>query len=266
MNLATIINHCIIKLPKSYSSLLSENYLTINKNVMKKTSFILGIIGLIPFTPLVAQETETVIATERNLSRVEFGIKFMPTISTFDLQTSSGGTIKGEATLGYGAGASLGFNFTKHVGMQIEVIYNSLSQKYKDAELDREINVRYVNIPFLFSLNTNKIRPVNLSLVAGPQIGFNVGSSIKGGSSSTSDTLTAVLATKKSDVGFAYGIGLEFMLNEARNMRLDIGFRGVYGFANISETKPITSENAYYILDRATVRTKSGYIGITFLF
>jgi len=52
----------------------------------------------------------------------EFGVRFMPTVSAFDLQTSSGGNIKGEATLGYGIGALLGFNFSDHVGVQGEVI------------------------------------------------------------------------------------------------------------------------------------------------
>ncbi len=231
-----------------------------NKSIHIKRSFVLiGLMSLAFGAHLKAQDSP-------DLHRVEFGFRFMPTISAFDMQTSSGGTIKGEATLGYGVGAALGFNFTKHVGMHMELIYNSLSQKYKDQELDREINVRYINIPLLISFNTGKSNPVNLSIVAGPQLGLNVGSSIRGSGENNSDTLTAVLATKKSDFGFAYGAALEFALNETRTIRMDIGFRGVYGFANISDTKPTTTNDSYYILDRATVRTNAGYLGIAFLF
>lgn len=231
-----------------------------NKSIRVKGSFVLiGLMSLSFGSHLKAQETA-------DLHRVEFGFRFMPTISAFNMQTSSGGTIKGEATLGYGFGAALGFNFTKHVGMHTEVIYNSLSQKYKDQDLDREFNVRYINIPLLISFNTGKSNPVNLSIVAGPQLGLNIGSSIRGSGGSNSDTLTAVLTTKKGDFGFAYGAALEFALNETRTIRMDIGFRGVYGFANISDTKPTTTNDSYYILDRATVRTNAGYLGFTFLF
>ena len=198
------------------------------------------------------------------LHRLELGARFMPTFSSFDMKTSTGGTIKGDVTLGYGVGAMMGFNFSNHFGMQAEVIYNSLSQKYKDQGLQREINVRYINIPLLMSLNTGTSKPVNLRIVFGPQFGLNVGSSITG-SASSSDTLKTVLAIRKGDIGFAYGAGLGFALNSTRTIRLDLGFRGVYGFVNISNTNQTAATDSYYILDRAVVKTKSAYIGITFL-
>ncbi len=232
---------------------------------MKKATIIISLISLC-VSALKAQDTPETPSVPPDLHRIELGIRFMPTFSSFDMKTSSGGTVKGEVTLGYGGGVLLGVNFSDHIGMQGEVIYNSLSQKYKDQELEREINVRYVNIPLLMTLNTGKSRPVNLTIVAGPQLGFNMGSSIKSSSGSSSDTLTTVLAIKKSDFGFAYGAGLGFALNETRTIRLDLGFRGVYGFVNVSNTNQTTETNSYYILDRATVRTKSAYIGFTLLF
>jgi opacity protein-like surface antigen len=224
---------------------------------MKKTFIIICLMSSSLVTTIKAQELPP-------LHRLELGFRFMPTFSSFDMKTSDGGTIKGDVTLGYGAGIMMGVNFTNHVGVQGEVIYSSLSQKYKDQGLQREINVRYVNIPLLFSLNTGTSKPVNLRVVAGPQIGVNVGSSITG-SGSTSDTLKTVFAVKKSDFGFAYGAGLGFALNSTRTIRLDLGFRGVYGFVNISNTNQTASTDSYYILDRAIVRTKSAYVGITFL-
>ena len=226
---------------------------------MKKSIITIGLLYLSIGTTMQAQEISPIF------HRIEFGARFMPTLSSFNLQTSSGGTQKGEATFGFGAGASLGFNITHHVGVQGEIIYNSLSQKYKDQNLDREINVRYVNIPLMLSLNTGKSRPVNLNVVFGPQLGVNVGSSISG-SGSSSDTLKTVFAVKKNDFGFAYGAGLEFALNTLRTLRLDLGFRGVYGFVNISNTDQVASNNSYYAINRANVRTKSAYAGLTFCF
>jgi len=231
---------------------------------MKKSFMLIGIMSLSIGTIIRAQETAP--AAEPSFHAVEFGFRFMPTISTFKMQTASGGTVKGQATLGYGGGVMMGVNFTNHIGVEGEIIYNSLSQKYKDQDLEREINLRYVNIPLLLSLNTGKSNPVNLNVVFGPQLGINVGSSITSSGAPSSDTLTTVLAVKKSDIGFAYGAGLEFELNSTRTIRLDLGFRGVYGFVNVSNTSQTAGSNSYYILDNAKVKTNSGYIGIAFLF
>jgi opacity protein-like surface antigen len=225
---------------------------------MKKSLFIIGLMSL----SLAA----TMHAQEENLKRVEFGLRFMPTVSSFDMQTSSGGTISGQGTLGYGGGVMLGVNLSSYIGIQGEVLYNSYSQKYKDQDLEREINVRYINIPLLVSFNTGKANPVNLTAVVGPQFGMNIGSSVNTSGSGSSDTLQTVLAIKKSDFGFAYGAGLGFILNKSHTVRLDLGFRGVYGFVNISNTSDNTTTGSHYILDRAVVKTYSGYIGFTFLF
>jgi len=231
---------------------------------MKKLIIIIGILSLCLSTTLKAQDSVKI--AKPNFHVVEFGFRFMPTFSSFEMKTYAGGTVKGEVTLGYGIGGLLGLNLSKHVGIQCEVIYNSLSQKYKDQALNREFNVRYINVPLLLSLSTGKSNPVNLNVVIGPQIGYNIGSSITTSGDATSDTLQTVLATKKSDFGFAYGAGLEFALNQPRTIRLDIGYRGVYGFVNISNTNGAAETGSQYILDRATIRTNSVYIGFTLLF
>jgi hypothetical protein len=232
-------------------------------NKMKKSILVINLIGMLFCNSLYAQDTIKVVTPPSSIPRVEFGFRFMPTFSSFDMKSTSGGTLKGEVTLGFGIGAMLGTNFTNHTGMQIELIYNSLSQKYQDQNIERKINVRYVNIPLLFTLNTGVKNPVNLRLVAGPQLGLNVGSSV---STAGSDTIITVLSTKRNDFGFAYGVGLAFALNTAKTLRFDMGYRGVYGLVNISNTSQTAANNSVYILNRALVRTNSAYLGITFLF
>src|SRR5690349_20898671 len=138
---------------------------------MTKSCIIL-LFACLSYPQIKAQETGVVSGSVPFLPMGELGFRFMPTFSSFNMQTSSGGTVKGEVTLGYGVGGVLGLNFSNHVGIQGEVIYNSLSQKYKDQALQRQINVRYINIPVLLSLNTGKTNPVNLNVVAGPQFGL----------------------------------------------------------------------------------------------
>jgi len=207
---------------------------------MKKTLIIFGLLSFC-FGTISAQDSVMVEAPKTTFRVVEFGLRFMPTMSSVFMDASSGGTVKGEATFGLGVGALLGFNLTKHIGVEVDVIYNSLSQKYTDEGLDRVMNVRYLNIPLMLSLNTGNSNPVNLKVEFGPAVGVNLASSV----TSSGDTLTTVLTTKQTDVGVAYGAGLEFLLNESRTIRLDVGYRGVYGIK---------------------VRTNSAYIGFTFLF
>lgn len=227
-----------------------------------KLFFVASFLVLLAMTSLNAQES----SDRPPFKRVEFGFRYMPTVSSFEMKTASGGVVKGEGTLGHGFGGMLAFNFTNHFGIQGELIFNSLSQKYKDQDLEREINVRYVNLPLLFSINTGKANPVNLNFVIGPQLGINLGSSIKRTGGTDTDTLTYVLATKKNDFGFAYGAGFEFMLNKIRTIRLDMGFRGVHGLMDINNKEINDSEGSVFIIDGAKVRTKSLYIGFSFLF
>jgi hypothetical protein len=196
----------------------------------------------------------------------EFGLRFMPTFSSLALKTADGGSVTGKATLGFGVGALLGFNFNQHIGVQAEVIYNTLSQKYTEAGMDRTITLRYVNIPLLLSLNTGISKAVNLNVVVGPQIGLSVGSKFSSSSSNDATTTQAILSVKKSDVGFAYGIGLDFGMNAAGTIRFALGYRGVIGLVDISDNSKSTTTNSYYVLDKTHVKTYSGYAGITFLF
>lgn len=200
-----------------------------------------------------------------NAQSGEFGLRFMPTISSFDMKSSSGGTVTGQVTLGYGVGALLGYNFSDHVGVQGEVIYSSITQKYKELDVERKVNLKYVNIPLMLSLNTNKSGPVNFNLVAGPQIGISVGSDVyTSGADGTSPQ--ALLTVKKGDLGLAYGAGVDFGLSPSGAFRLGLGFRGVYGMFDISDNNNSTTTNSYYILDRTHMKTYSAYAGLSFLF
>jgi hypothetical protein len=163
-----------------------------------------------------------------------------------------------------GYGIMLGVT-SEHVGIQAEVDYLEISQKYKDRNMDRKVDVNYLNIPVLLSLNTGKSQMINFNLVAGPQFGLNVGSKTSTNGSESTDTLRAVVAVKKGDIGLAYGAGLEFMVNKIHTVRIDLGFRGFYGIVNASST-PTNDPNTYNVIVNASRKTYGGYLGLTFLF
>jgi opacity protein-like surface antigen len=197
--------------------------------------------------------------------KFEFGFRYMPTISDFEMNSSTGGTVTSEANVGYGVGALLGWNFSKHVSVQAEIIYSSISQKYSENDVEHQVNLKYINIPLLLSLNTNKYGPVNLSLVGGPQIGLNVGSEVNTTGGDGTVTSEAVISIKKSDIGVAYGLGVDFGLNEAKTFRLGLGYRGVLGLIDISDNNKSIDSDEYYIVDQAKIKTHAIYIGLSFL-
>lgn len=213
----------------------------------------------------LALTTGSVSAQDEN-KKLEIGARFMPTISNFEMRNADGNAVKGQVTFGYGIGVLLGVNFTPHVGLQGEVIYNSISQRYKEHDVERRVNLRYVNIPLLFSLNTGKMKRVNGNLVVGPQIGISVGGEVKTTGTQTETTARPLVVAKAGDVGIAYGAGVDFGLNAARTLRLGIGFRGVYGFFDISNDSHVAETDSYSVLQRSHIKTYSAYAGLSYLF
>ncbi len=196
---------------------------------------------------------------------IEIGVRLIPTVSSFKMKNESGGTIKGEATLGCGFGAMLGIKITDHFGLQVEAIYNSLNQNYKTQDEERKINLRYFSIPILFSLHTTKTKTVSFNVVAGPQLGISAGSSITT-SENNPDVGEPVLSVKNGDLGLAYGGGVDIALDSDKIFRLGIGYRGVMGLIDISDNSNTTATDSFYILEKTTINTNSVYAGLSFLF
>jgi len=193
------------------------------------------------------------------------GARVYGTGTSLDLQKGGDGSAEVSFVFGYGVGGYIGYNFTKNFGLQLEGIYSSLAQKYTYQGNVKKIELSYINFPLLAVIGSDVSKPVSFNVAFGPQVGINVGSKIKSESNGEgTDSLTAVLAVKTGDFGVAYGAGLNFALTPT--VHLGVGFRGVYGLVDISDKSNNSTTNDYYILDRAHVKTYSGYLGLGFTF
>lgn len=215
-------------------------------------------------TTPVAEETKPV--EKAPLRMGEFGVRYMPTFSSLSLRTYNNEVIQGDLTMSHGFGIMLGVNFSKNVGLQSEINYLQITQKYKDRNLDRQVDVSYLNIPVLLSLNTDKTRMVNWNFVAGPQFGINIGSSINTSENQNTETIHAVVGASGTDVGLAYGTGLEIALSRKHCMRLDLGYRGFYGLLDINAKQYSSNPDTYNVLVRGSRKTHGGYAGLTWCF
>lgn len=196
----------------------------------------------------------------------EIGFRYMPTFGTLALRTYDGNTVQGQASLSHGFGGMIAVNFNRHVGIQGEVNYYNIQQRYTDRNLERVVDVSYLNFPVLLSLNTDKGAGVNVNFHAGPQFGLNVGSSVKTEGNAQADSLRATIAVKSGDVGFAYGAGLEIFLNPSHTVRFDLGFRGFYGFVDMAGGQSNNNPDTYNVMVKASRKTYGGYLGLTFCF
>lgn len=192
------------------------------------------------------------------------GARYMPTFTHFDVNTNDNGTAETSFAVGHGVGGYMGTNFNKNVGLQLEVIYSELSQKYKYQGKVSKVGLSYLHIPLMLVLNTDITKPVNFNITAGPQIGINVGTKYEDYENSGNDSIKAVVAVKQSDLGFAYGAGFDFRL--AKEVQLGIGFRGVYGLVDISDKSRTRSTGEYLVIDKTHINTYAAYIGLRFNF
>ena len=177
------------------------------------------------------------------------------------------GAVNTSYVVGYGGGAFIGYFFTRNVEVRVEALYSSLAQELKgENDVKRKLELSYINFPLLLALHTGYDKPVSLNVTFGPQIGINTGSSLEGDGSDGIDTVQASINVKPADLGIAYGAGLDFGIGPERLVHLNVGFRGVYGLVDISDQSNNTTTNNYYIIDRAHLKTYSGYAGISVKF
>ncbi len=78
-------------------------------------------------------------------------------------------------TFGLGGNFNIGYDFTKNIGLKLEVGYTKLGQNYKDNINDtayiRHIRLDYIQIPLLFKFKTNG-EVARFYLLVGPQFGL----------------------------------------------------------------------------------------------
>jgi hypothetical protein len=198
------------------------------------------------------------------LYRGEVGIRYMPTFVSMQFRNVGGDLVQGDVSVSNGVGVMLGMNFSKNVGIQTAVEYLDISQKYKDQGLSRQVDVSYMNIPVLLQLNTNKTKPVNLNFVVGPQFGINIGASTSVSGNGDTETLHATVGAKGTDVGAAYGAGLEIAVDKERRFRIDLGYRGFYGLVDAQANQ--VAPDTYNIFVKGSRRTNAAYVGLAWAF
>jgi hypothetical protein len=118
----------------------------------------------------------------------------------------------------------------------------------------------------LFSIHTGKLKTLNFSVIAGPQLGISAGSSISPSENYNPGIDEPILSVKNGDLGLAYGGGVDIALDDDKKIRLGIGYRGVMGLIDVSDESNTIVTDTYYVLEKTTIKTHSIYAGLSILF
>lgn len=131
------------------------------------------------------------------------------------------GDVEGNSMrIGFHAGAYATFNLSDKIGLQPELLYNSVGSTIDSDGTDVDFVMNYISIPVMLLYNASE----NFNIQVGPQFGFlaSADGKAEGASVDIKDFF------KGSDLGLNIGIGLNFG-------KLNANARYCLGLSNIAE-------------------------------
>jgi opacity protein-like surface antigen len=109
-------------------------------------------------------------------AQIKYGVKAGLNLSNLSvLEATHDGESRSEdldksMSVGFHAGGFANFSFGQYVGLQPELLFSMQGGKFKKGEYKASYTFDYINVPVLVD-----IKPfANFSILAGPQIGFNI--------------------------------------------------------------------------------------------
>jgi hypothetical protein len=181
---------------------------------MKKV-YLTSLVIAVAFSAAFSQGVSGGIRAGMNVANLSSSVGSVPqgvSVTTADTNTK----------VGFQFGAYLKIMTSEKFGIQPELIYSQMGASAPTGQTG-SLNLNYLSIPVLLRFNVTK----NFSLQAGPQLGVLLAASQSNGST-TIDTKDATNAT---DLGGAFGFGLDFG-------KFNVGARYYLGFSNLIKDLP----------------------------
>lgn len=223
--------------------------------------------ALLAYTKLRGQETQPYMyeAPDQPVYVWELGLQVMPTYTTFSMSGWDGSKVEGDAIIGLSRSAVVAITLNPTLAITTEIVYTTFKKEFSHHGIPKRLNVNYISVPIMATINASKMSKVNVNLVIGPQFGINAGSAVESANGNEPDSLQSVWQVKQGEMGVAYGAGLEIALNSSRSFRLTTGFRGISGFLNVADNSSSTAV-LYGRSNRVNVHMYSIYAGLSWLF
>lgn len=132
-------------------------------------------------------------------------------------------------TFGVNFGVGAGYNFTKDMGVALDVIYSMQGRQYEAGPLEFKQKVDYLKVPLMFTYNTNSEKTVSFVGKIGPQLGILMSSSLQDGDG---DKLVDDMNDQYETISFGgvANLGAQFRLD--KKLFLTAGARFDFDFTN----------------------------------
>ncbi len=228
--------------------------------------YLLTILIIITTLEITAQEFEML----EPLHKKELSANYSRVFATLDNKISEDQTLYGKPAPGYGINLMYTGIINRFFSFQTGIIYHSM--KYElvgDQKIHYNIQLDRINIPILFTLNSDICKIINYSLFAGPQMSRTINSNFENfnfPNNTHRDTSQTILSVNNDDYGIAYGASADIAINKSRTIRIEIGGRGSFGFANIAGSVEDESNQENILANNTTIKTFGGYMGLKFAF
>ncbi|RYD55437.1 MAG: PorT family protein [Sphingobacteriales bacterium] len=197
-------------------------------------------------TAAIALTTLTV-ATKANAQQgFNFGVRAIPQTNwMLNSDDNDDPNYKRETTYGAAFGVGAGYNFTKNMGINLDVLYSMQGQTSTNEGIETKQRVDYVKIPLMFTYNTGIDSNHKVAFIGklGPQLGIRTSSKFL---NADGDAIIddANDFYKSTTFGAVAGAGARFAL--AKNLTLDAGVRFDYDFTDAED-----KDFVLYAKDRA---------------
>ena len=118
-----------------------------------------------------------------------------------------------KATFNTNFGIGAGYNFTKRLGVGMDVLYSLQGQRYEINKVETNQKVNYVKIPVYFSYNGDASKTISFIGKVGPQVSILAHSKL---TSQDGDEIKPNTKDRYNDVTFGAmaGAGAQFKLNK----------------------------------------------------
>ena len=170
-----------------------------------------------------------------------FGVKGMPQVTfLLNQDNSDDDDHEYERTFRSAFGIGGGYKFSETAGVALDVIYSMEGQKselFEDRVIEgigpeRYDKVTYLKIPLMFTFNTDPSGSVYFTGRIGPQVNLLMNASLENwdGDEINDDTSDGYSSTV-----LAGTLSLLATINATEQLKVDIGFRGDYGFTDAAD-------------------------------
>jgi opacity protein-like surface antigen len=200
---------------------------------VKTTLMVALFFGLFQEVPL-AEESSGITAT---------GVKFGTNIANFRGED----TDELDPRIGFVGGPFLNYSFNSTFSVQPELLFSMKGAGFEEGDSSGTLQLNYLEIPILGKASFPLADRISPNLFVWPSFGFNVNADVEATRAGETEEEDIGEFINDTEIGFIFGGGLDFKLNNGNKVLLDIrynmGLTDVFDFDELDLDEDVSFQN-----------------------